>query len=94
MIPKELKRAVGKYISFTQTGLGGEIEGYVDRAWVSKTYHAYYNSKDNPRCRNGTGDIKVGEKPSWADYGWLMHNGDNSWYRDLRILYEEDLGTW
>lgn len=94
MIPEELKRAVGKYISFTQTAYSGYVEGYVNRAYLSKTYHAYWNKKDNPRCRECTGDIKNNEIPSWADYGWILANNDGVWYGDLKILDEEDLGTW
>lgn len=94
MIPKELKRAVGHYISFTQTDCCGDVEGHVDRAWVSNTYHAYLNSKDNPRCRRYSGEIIRSEIPSWADYGWIMLNSSDVWYKDLRILDEEDLGTW
>lgn len=94
MISKELKRAVGKYISFTQIDCFGGVDGYVDKAWVSKTYHAYWNSKDNPRCRRFPGEINPGEKPSWADFGWKLANTCDCWYRDLRILDEEDLGTW
>lgn len=94
MISKELKRAVGHYISFTQTSTDGCIEGYVDKACVSKTYHAYWSRADNPRCRSSSGDIRPVELPTWADYGWLMTDGYSVWYKDLRILDEEDLGKW
>lgn len=94
MIPKELKRAVGHYISFTQTAFSGSVEGYVDKAYLSKTYHAYWNSKHNPRCRLCSGEIIRSELPSWADFGWILANNDSCWYRDLKILDEEDLGKW
>ena len=82
----KVEDCINRWVMFTQKE-NGKTCGYVDKAFVVRSEQVYLNTKDNPRCRPGTGYIRRDEIPDWADYGWWVGDGG---FEDLQLL--EDIG--
>lgn len=84
------KSFVGKWVSFDQIDCNGNCEGHVDKALVVSKSQVYLNTKDNPKCRPGTGHFVNLKCPKGMDYGWAMCSScpDRIYYKNLRLLDE------
>lgn len=77
------KSFIGKWVSFDQFNNDGNYEGHVDKAFVVSKSQVYLNTKDNPKCRCGTGHFLKSECPKGLNYGWAMCSS----YPDIILYY-------
>lgn len=84
------KSFVGKWVSFDQYDGWGYYEGHVDKALVVSKSNVYLNTKDNPKCRPGSGDFSSSQCPKGMNYGWAMYSNSSgrSSYENLRLSDE------
>lgn len=81
---------VGKWVSFDQLDSNGNYKGHVNKAIVVSKSQVYLNTKDNPKCRPGSGGFSSLQCPKGMNYGWVMcsYYPFAKYYENLRLSDE------